>query len=78
MGGGEPIFYTSKKKNGVGGYAVCKANHYQWKEALGGCKQQNLRKTDLDTALLKLAGKVLGDTAHLAEMMVASIRANVR
>lgn len=70
---GEPIFYTSKKRDGVGGYAMCKANHYQYRKILGGCKQRNLRKADLDNALIQLAGKVFGDAAHLAGMIMASI-----
>ncbi|MES2467607.1 MAG: recombinase family protein [Verrucomicrobiota bacterium] len=70
---GEPIFCASKKKSRNKGYYQCKANYYLYRNTLGGCKQPNLRKTDLDDALLKLGRKVLGDTANLAEMIVASI-----
>lgn len=52
---------------------MCKANHYQYKQRLGGCRQKSLRKDELDASLLKLAGTVLSDPSHLAEMITASV-----
>lgn len=54
------------------GYYQCKANHYAYKNRLGGCKQRHLRSADLDAAIILLVTMYLCKPETLAAILEAS------
>lgn len=72
---GEPLFCSSGKKAGGNrnGYYQCKRNQYIYKKRLGGCRQPNLRQTDVDACVLKFTGDLLSDPERLASIINESV-----
>ncbi|GEP40919.1 hypothetical protein BGE01nite_02100 [Brevifollis gellanilyticus] len=74
---GRPLYCVSGKCNEVrkkAGYYQCKAQHYSYKAQLGGCKQRNLNRDDLDEAIIKLASTILRSEEHLTSLLAESFQ----
>lgn len=72
------ILYCSSGKRQKGktrqAYYCCKANNYQYRERFGGCKQQNIRQSELDELIETFTIKTLSDPDTLTSIVIDSLQ----
>lgn len=55
-------------------YYCCKANNYQHRDRLGGCKQQNIRQSKLDELIETFTIETLADPKTLTSIVIGSLQ----